>query len=268
MSGARSKAAFTGALCGVAIIVTLMVLGLSMTAGQFVVWVCVLSALLGGISLWYAHQMVVRIAEDEPTPEHLKIKFDDAMMWLSTARLRQLLHELSTSQEGGDGQIRAATRRHWVELIYLLWRRVLVGCLLSALGVLVAVATSHTGSAVLFIAGVVLATVLWCLPRYLDWWSWAFILTNKRILLITQPPAWLWWRKREAPFLPLWDVNFSKVQDSRLSVFGNTFNYGNLVIDGLSRLDVEFNTLARMPRHHTIQSVVADMILQNRTTRR
>ncbi len=89
---------------------------------------------------------------------------------------------------------------------------------------------------------------------YINWWEFFYETTDKNVALFNIPPLWLWWRKARNPRLQITKIQFAESEDQ--SWLGNWLGYGIVVVDGLSRLDVELNRLRFMPHHKEVADVV------------
>lgn len=83
-------------------------------------------------------------------------------------------------------------------------------------------------------------------------WLYSFrILTNRRLILATVPPAWLPWFPAPDRYLPLSKVTVAHKEDN---VLQNMFGCGRVKVDSAAGLDKEFNTITLVPDHENFAS--------------
>ncbi|MEO6514007.1 MAG: hypothetical protein ABIR37_04980 [Candidatus Saccharimonadales bacterium] len=204
----------------------------------------------GLVAFTWARGVIKASRERIPTAMRLALPVNVDNIWVNTKSLRGLLSVLITDPNyptGSDAAIMLVTRKSIWAWVRASWIPMLGAALLTA-GWLFWVVPLLLG-----LIGLVIFT-MWAGWHYVDWHSWYLVVTDKRLYVVEQPPAWLWWHQKE-PF----SVFLSKLQNChpRSRGLGNLLGFGTLEAEVLGNTDdKKFNSIPFIPR---IQHV-SDMI--------
>lgn len=264
--------------------------------GSVPFWMIVVPAIIiFGIAAYYSRQTEKAQKERALTPERAQIAYvtDPKYMRLNQHALGCLMHTLivnNRNDDASDKVVLAATRKVWQDPILRTvapvkvkrtsaeertnkvtkpekkfkrqWRRFYI----ALLGLSVMVWALHFGVKDVSIAVFVLFGVF-CLvfmavlaKNLIDWYSWYFVLTDKRAMVIIQWPVLLWWRDGRSPQIEGGEIRWCEPldQDNWISKAFHD-QWGVVDVDGLTDHDTDLNEMTGMPYHQELSQLVASI---------
>jgi hypothetical protein len=216
-------------------------------------------------SMFYARSTTRMQSKQRPTARQLAVPYNPAYTDVRPKDIYRIRHVLGGDQsmpEGSEQRIHCVFRLHPHFAVAICWRRTLILLAYAALTAWLSLTTDFEKKVPAWIiVGILLVLGFRTYLRWLLWRDFFFVLTDQNIILARIHSPWFWWLKGRSPYLPVKSVNFVELDESRL---GNAFDYGTLVIDGLSKLDVAYNRLKFVRRHDAIGKLVLAVVNANK----
>ncbi|HSH18396.1 MAG TPA: hypothetical protein VK978_03355 [Candidatus Saccharimonadales bacterium] len=208
-----------------------------------------ISVVLVALPVLYAYRTRQEIDRLTPLPEQLHMEADEGAIkigYRTSLRVRRRIKLNETNPELSSTYIYQMRRFHWMLLVRKTWLPVLCtvgvvillfwpGGIAPALPWWLAVALPSSGA-------------LWTYVTALAWLNRFYVRTDKQVLIVVQPPAWLWFLNDSSPFLNHWDIR--QAIHRQQSWLGEFFHYGLGDITAAAGIDaMEFKPISYLPDH-------------------
>lgn len=249
------------------------------SADKEIPWVRAIGAIFITLFAWYYTMMVRKQHRVEyPSPGQLRVPISTSLhnqggrhvslIRLNDKELQRVQRFLVVDNDDpdqSDSRIIIATHKHPVSLymrgasLVLAWIAILV-----IYSQLPTKAPRLDGPNIGLVAlGLGMAIALYMLIEWLQWRAWFLVVTDKRLMVITRWPSFLFWREQRRIRILIIDLTKCESRDQ------NNFiskllpaPYGILDLDSRTPFDTEIQRMHDVAEHHTMAEVINALMNQ------